>query len=167
MGAGYNFAQLQHEIFKRSSEMVDWTLCKNEWRVNDIYRVGEEQVCLCGHHPIFQICELKNEVTTQRADVGNVCVQKFIGLKSKRLFAALKRVELDPTRSLNKEALDLYTHLRVIGAQEAEEYLSFYRKRKGVSEDQMKFKVAINEKIIAYAAKKAADAAAAYRALGK
>lgn len=166
MGTGYNFVQLKQEIFARSLEKVDWTLCKNEWRVNDIYRVSEQQTCLCGHHPIFQICELKNEVTRTIADVGNVCVQKFIGLRSKRLFAALARVQSDPARSLNKEAIELYTHLRVIGAQEAEEYLSFYRKRKNVTEEQKQFKIAINQKIVAYAANKAAAAATAYRALG-
>lgn len=165
MGTGYNFAQLQVEIFTRSQEKVDWTLCKNEWRVHDIYRVGEEQICLCGHHPIFQICQLQNDVTRKFADVGNVCVQKFINLRSKRLFAALARIEADPRRSLNKEAIELYTHLRVIGAQEAEEYLTFYRKRKNVTEDQTAFKVAINQRITAYAAKKATDAAAAYRLL--
>ena len=165
MGTGYNFAQLQVEIFARSEEKVDWTLCNNEWRVHDIYRVGEEQICLCGHHPIFQICQLQNDVTRKFADVGNVCVQKFIGLRSKRLFAALARIEADPKRSLNKEAIELYTHLRVIGAQEAEEYLTFYRKRKNVTEDQMAFKVAINQRITAYASRKAADVAAAYRLL--
>lgn len=163
MGTGYNFAQLQQEIFSRSREKTDWTLCKNEWRVHDIYRVGDEQTCLCGHNPIFQICELQNEVTRQFADVGNVCVQKFIGLRSKRLFAALDRIDKDPRRSLNKEAIDLYTHLRVIGGGEAEEYLSFYRKRKHVTEEQYEFKEAINSRILAYARKKASDAAAAYR----
>ncbi len=166
MGTGYNFQQLQTEIFQRSVEKQDWSLCKNEWRVYDIYRVGEEQVCLCGHHPIYQICELQNDVNRQFAAVGNVCVQKFIGLRSKRLFAALARIQADPKRSLNKEAIDLYTHLRVIGAQEAERYLDYYRKRKNVPEDEIKFRVAINQRITGYADKKAAAAAAAYRQLG-
>lgn len=165
MGTGYNFAQLQQEIFKRSQESADWTLCKNEWGVHDIYKVGEEQTCLCGHHPIFQICQLQNEVTRDFADVGNVCVQKFIGLRSKRLFAALDRIAKDLRRSLNKEAIELYTHLRIIGAGEAEEYLSFYRRRKNVTDEQYEFKEAINSRILAYAQKKAADAAAAYRQL--
>jgi hypothetical protein len=108
---------------------------------------------------------LQNEITRQFADVGNVCVQKFIGLRSKRLFAALARITKDPLRSLNKEAIDLYTHLKVIGAQEAEEYLSFYRKRKGVSTAEWKFKEMLNIRILGYASKKAADAAAAYRRL--
>lgn len=167
MGTGYNFGLLQQEIFARSEEKEEWTICKNEWRVHDIYRVGDQQVCLCGHHPIFQICQLQNDVTRKFADVGNVCVQKFIGLRSKRLFAALARIEADPKRSLNKEAIELYTHLRVIGAQEAEEYLTFYRKRKNVTDDQMNFKISINQRITAYAAKKAANAAAAYKQLDR
>lgn len=165
MGTGYNFAQLQQEVFVRSEEKADWLLCKNEWRVHDIYRVGEKQTCLCGHHPIYQICDLINEITRQHADVGNVCVQKFIGLRSKRLFAALDRISKDPKRSLNKEAIELYTHLRVIGASEAEEYLSFYRKRRNVSDEQYEFKEAINNRITEYARKKAEQAAAAYRGL--
>jgi len=55
--------------------------------------------------------------------------------------------------------------LGAIGAQEAEEYLSFYRKRKNITEEQKELKRQINSRILAYSDRRAAESAAAYRLL--
>lgn len=166
VGQGYNFEQLKAEMLSRSKEQ-DWPQAKLEWDLWDVFKVGEEQVCLCGHHPIFQICTLKNHLTHKQAEVGNVCVEKFLGMHSKRVFSALRRIRTDNTRSLNKDAVEMFMRLGAISAQEAEEYLSFYRKRKHVTEDQKKLKIAVNAKVLAYADRRAAESEARYRELGK
>ncbi len=164
MGTGYNFEKLKEEMISRSKEK-DWPQAKLEWDIQDIFRVAEEQTCLCGHHPIFQICTLRNQLTREIAEVGNVCVEKFLGMRSKRVFSALKRVREDENRSLNKEAIEMFTKLRAISAQEAEEYLSFYRKRKNITDDQKKLKATVNKKVLDYSDKRARESAAAYKLL--
>lgn len=164
MGQGYNFEQLKAEMIARSRS-TDWPQAKLEWDLRDVFRVAEEQTCLCGHHPIFQICTLRNQLTREEAEVGNVCVEKFLGMRSKRIFSALKRVRLDGARSLNKEAVDIFTNLGAISAQEAEEYLSFYRKRKNITEEQVALKLLINQQVLAYSDRRARESAAAHRAL--
>ncbi len=166
MGEGYNFEQLKAAMIERSREK-DWQQAKLEWDLWDVYRVGEEQECLCGHHPIFQICTLKNQLTRKTAEVGNVCVEKFLGMRSKRIFSALRRIRADPARSLNKESVEMFMRLEIISAQDAEEYLSFYRRRKNVTDAQRALKHRVNHNVVAYADKRAKDAEAAYRAIGR
>ena len=43
-------------------------------------------MCLCSHFPIKEICVIRNRVNGVRAEVGNVCVKKFLGLPSGKIF---------------------------------------------------------------------------------
>lgn len=165
MGTGYNFEQLKAEMLALSNS-ADWNEAKTEWELHSVVRVSEEQFCLCGHHPIFQICTLKNQVNTKLADVGNVCVEKFLGMRSKRIFSALKRVRLDPSKNLNRDALDIFVNLRVIGLQDRDYYLSYYRRRVNITEEQKKHRLTINTRIIAHADAKARESEQRYRKYG-
>lgn len=165
MGQGYNFEQLKAEMIARSREK-EWDQAKLEWDLEDVFRAPEEQVCLCGHHPIFQICTLRNQLTRATGEVGNVCVERFLGMRSRRIFSALKRIRDDSQRSLNKEAIEMFRKLRVISYQDAEEYLLFYRKRKYITDEQKALKGAVNAAVLAYVDRRAAASAAAFRRLG-
>jgi hypothetical protein len=165
MGHGYNFEQLKAEMIARSHDK-EWQQAKLEWDLYDVFRVAEEQVCLCGHQPIFQICTLHNHLTQKKAEVGNVCVERFLGMRSRRIFSALKRIRGDLKRSLNKEAIEMFQKLKVIAYADAEEYLSFYRKRKHVTPEQLALKQEINEAVLGYVDRRAAQSAAAFKALG-
>jgi hypothetical protein len=101
------FEQLKAEMIERSREQ-EWNQAKLEWDLEDVFRVSEERDCLCGHNPILQICTLRNQLTRQTAEVGNVCVERFLGMRSKRIFSAIKRIRDDENRSLNKEAIGIF-----------------------------------------------------------
>lgn len=165
MGTGYNFEQLKTEMLALSNS-ADWNQAKTEWELHSVVRVGEEQFCLCGHHPIFQICTLKNQVNTKLADVGNVCVEKFLGMRSKRIFSALKRVRLDANNNLNKDTLDIFVNFRLIGVQDRDYYISYYRKRVHITEDQKRHRLETNTKIIEHADTKARESEERYRQHG-
>ncbi|MCI1141841.1 hypothetical protein MOP88_05135 [Sphingomonas sp. WKB10] len=154
MGSGYNFKQLQAEMLARS-QSVDWPQAKSEWDLEDVFIVNQDQVCLCGHHPIRQICTLRNSVIANPAEVGNVCVQKFLGMNSRRVVNALKRISGDIHRSLNKEGIEMFTNLGVISRVDADDYLLFYRKRKNITDRQRSLRASINNKVIKYAAERA------------
>jgi TfoX/Sxy family transcriptional regulator of competence genes len=59
----------------------------------------------------------------------------------------------------------MFRKLRVISYQDAEEYLSFYRKRKNVTDEQRALKLDINRAVLTYADRRAAQSAAAFKAL--
>lgn len=158
MGEGYNFQKLCDEMITRS-KATEWQQAKIEWDLEYVYTVGEKQTCLCGHHPIFQICQLRNAVNRNLAEVGNVCVHKFLGMQSKRVFAALKRIRADINKPLNPKTLEMFVGLGTISAQDEAAYLEFWRKRKCITEEQAKLKLRVNKAILAYVDKRAAAAA--------
>lgn len=165
MGTGYNFEQLKAEMIARSRDK-DWGQAKLEWDLEDVFRVADQRDCLCGHNPILQICTLRNQLTRQIAEVGNVCVERFLGMRSKRIFSAIKRIRDDLNRSLNKEAIEMFRKLKVISHQDASEYLLFYRRRKNVTDEQQEIRRDVNAAVLAYVDRRATCSAAVFKALG-
>jgi|GEM_PF-390630 len=165
MGTGYNFERLKAEMIERSRDK-NWDQAKLEWDLEDVFRVAEERICLCGHEPILQICTLRNLLTRQTAEVGNVCVEKFLGMRSRRVFSALKRIRDDENRSLNAATIDMFRKLGIIKHQDAEEYLSFYRRRKNISDEQKELRRDINKAVLKYVDRRASQSIAAFRILG-
>lgn len=100
---GHNFRQLKEAILTRSVAN-DWEVAKREWKLVQIYEADEPDTCLCGHTPIIEICVLANKFNGRRAEVGNRCVKRFLGLRSDLIFAGVKRIRADSSKSLNTDS---------------------------------------------------------------
>jgi hypothetical protein len=107
-GEQSNQFRLVQEIIIRSVSKT-WEEAKPEWDLKLVYREDEPLTCLCGHEPINEICVLRNRRNGNSAEVGNVCVTKFLGLESDLIFSGLRRVAKDPDKALNKAATN-YAH---------------------------------------------------------
>ncbi len=94
MEDGYNFRQLSKEILAKS-RAEDWETARKEWALVDIIEADEPEACLCGHYPIMEICEIRNRVTGITTEVGNVCVKRFLGVRSDLIFTAVKKIRKD------------------------------------------------------------------------
>jgi len=105
-----NQEQLQREIIARSNAH-EWSAARIEWELDYIVRSEEPETCLCGHHPIIELCWLRNNVNNNKALVGNVCVNRFMGLGSQALFDGLRRIAKDQSAAAN-EALIHYAYNR-------------------------------------------------------
>lgn len=154
MGKGYNFEQLKAEMIARSSDQV-WEQAKMEWDLRDVFVVNQDQICLCGHHPIRQICTIRNQINQNDAEVGNVCVQKFLGMRSRRILATLKKVRENPEKSLSKAGIAMFTKLGIISQIDSEDYLSFSLKRKYLTPRQRQLKERLNQAVLEYADERA------------
>jgi hypothetical protein len=97
--------KLTVEIIARS-EADTWEAAKNEWTLETIYEVDEPGTCLCGHYPIIEFCVIQNRLNGGRAVVGNVCVNKFLGLGSNRIFDCVKRIRHDISKSMNEDTIE-------------------------------------------------------------
>jgi hypothetical protein len=86
------------------SESDNWALARAEWDLQEIYFEDEPSTCLCSKYPIIEICVLRNRKNGNVAEVGNVCVNKFLGIPSKIIFDGLKRVSKDSSKALNADA---------------------------------------------------------------
>ena len=113
-----------------------WELAKHEWELKEIYFSDEPGTCLCGHFPIIELCEIRNNKNNELATVGNCCVTKFLGLPSDKIFQAVKRVRKDNEKSLNSEAIELAYSKKWINSWEYKFYNDIFRKR-SLSEKQI------------------------------
>lgn len=135
---------LKAEILARSTAK-DWPHALREWELDTIWWSDVLDSCLCGQ-PIKEICELRNRVNGNRAQVGNVCVNRFLGIGSERLFVSLRKVKVDAGESFNEAMIDYAHERRIITDWEYKFYHDIWRKRK-LSMKQRDVKVRINEKI--------------------
>jgi hypothetical protein len=112
-GEGFNFKTLKREILALS-KAVDWETAKKEWSLVDIIESDEPETCLCGHYPIIEICTIANRITKNIAEVGNVCVKRFLGIRSDLVFAGIKRIKGDITKSLNDDSIVFFKEKGVL-----------------------------------------------------
>lgn len=138
--------KLIQEIIQRSHSNI-WDIAKTEWALHKIYEAEEPKKCLCGHFPIIEVCILRNTINDQLAMVGNCCVKRFIGLPSGLIFAAVKRVKKDHTKSLNAAALQYAQNRGWIDPWEYGFLINTMRKLI-LSEKQLKTRIKINKKML-------------------
>ena len=105
-----------------------WEIARSEWELDSVHFV-EKSECLCSHAPIKEICVLRNRLNGNMTEVGNVCVNNFIGLPSSLIFDSLKRVEKDETKALNEEAARYLLHQGWISADDLDFLIRTRRKR--------------------------------------
>lgn len=144
--------KLTSEIIKLSKSQ-NWDAAKLEWAVEDIYYSDEDETCLCGHHPIKEICTINNKSTGNYAIVGNCCVKKFLGITYEKIFQSYKKIKRDSSKSINVETISFALNKAIINQWENDFYLDILRKR-NLSEKQLKVKIKINNKIIKALSKK-------------
>lgn len=140
--------QLEQEILTRS-KAASWGTAVKEWSLQAIRMHGREDpcTCLCGHHPIFEVCTLHNHVTESIVDVGNCCVQHFMGLPSAPLFAAAKRVLADEKKALGK-ALVLFAHARRWISDWERGFCLDTRRKRDLTTKQMAKRAEINRRVL-------------------
>jgi len=138
--------------FRLSTEIVyrsvadNWDEAKKEWELEEIYDSKYPKQCLCGHFPIKEICVIRNKLNSNKAEVGNCCVNKFIP-STKRIFDSYKRVQRDITKAFNNDLINLVYEKGIINDWEYDFYIDTWRKRK-LTYKQMKKRVSINKKIL-------------------
>jgi hypothetical protein len=146
MGNGYNFKVLSAAILKLSRAQ-DWVTACREWVLIDIYEADQPETCLCEHYPIIEICVIKNTITQAVTEVGNVCVRRFLGIRSDLIFSALKRIRKDITKALNEDAIAFFHRANIINRWEYG-FLQDTKKKRNLSAAQMRTRIGLNQRII-------------------
>jgi hypothetical protein len=150
--SSHNEYKLIQEIISRSNAET-WDEAKREWSLLEVYREDDPLTCLCTHFPINEICVLRNRQNGNEAIVGNVCVKKFLGLPSDKIFAGIGRIAKDIGRALNADTI-LHAYERGwITEWEKKFYLDTWRK-KSLTEKQRQKRVQINERVLRNASNK-------------
>lgn len=138
--------KLIEQIIKLS-DSKNWEDAKQEWSLATVYEADEPETCLCGHHPIIELCILVNSYNRQHATVGNCCVKKFLGIRSDKLFESIKKIKKEPRKSVNEDMLIYAYRKGWITDWERNFYDDILRKRV-LSYKQEGIKYKINDKIV-------------------
>lgn len=98
---------LRERILDRSYS-TEWEAARLEWRLEQVTMCSLRHAveCLCTHFPIVELCHLRNERTGATAIVGNVCVQRFLGIPSAVLFRGFKRIGADPRKAASSAVIE-------------------------------------------------------------
>lgn len=144
-----------YELAKKIIELSvadNWDEAKLEWSLIDVFKEEEPDTCLCGHFPIIENCVLGNRLNGRQAIVGNVCVKKFLGLPSDKIFQGVNRIAQNNERALNAESIDHAHRKGWINDWERKFYFNTMRKRR-LSGKQRQKRIEINDKILSLVAR--------------
>ncbi len=141
----HNFERLKEHILPLSSAN-NWSNAKNEWRLVGIEMQEDWDNCPCGQE-IKELCHIENQINGNKTYVGNVCVNRFIGIDTGNLFAGLRRIIDDETANANE---DLIMHVYKFGYIYESEYrfLMQTKRKRILSAKQVEWKKKINRRII-------------------
>ncbi|MFQ2239063.1 hypothetical protein ACK31Z_01805 [Aeromonas dhakensis] len=140
----HNFERLKEHILPLS-DSPHFPVAIKEWSLVGIEISEEFDNCPCGQ-AIKEHCYIENRVTGHRTYVGNVCINRFIGIDTGNLFDGLKRIAKDSKANANR---DLIEHAYKLGYIYETEYVFLIdtcRKRK-LSSAQIAWKEKINRRI--------------------
>lgn len=141
----HNFERLKAHILPLSVSQ-DFNTARKEWLLIEIEISEELDQCPCGQE-IKEHCYIKNQLNGNTTYVGNVCINRFIGIDTGNLFAGLKRIAIDDTSNANE---DLIIHAYNLGYIFEKEYkfLMDTRLKRKLSDKQIAWKQKINRRII-------------------
>lgn len=149
MADGYHFERLKAAILALSSA-DEWQAAKREWHLVSIVQAepDEPETCLCGHHPILELCEIQNRTTGNGATVGNQCVRRFLGLETEALFRGIRRIRKDDTKSMGPD-LTVLLFERCIMTKWEYDFQNDTMRKRVLTEKQKAIRQRINQKAIA------------------
>lgn len=141
----HNFERLKAHILPLSNSS-EWNDAKNEWRLVGIEMQEDWDNCPCGQE-IKELCNIENLLNGNKTYVGNVCVNRFIGIDTGNVFTGLRRIIEDETANANE---DLIIHAYQFGYIFEKEYnfLMQTRRKRILSIKQLEWKKKINRRIV-------------------
>jgi len=141
----HNFEQLKAHILPLSVAQ-DFKAARQEWKLIGVEISEEFDNCPCGNE-IKEHCYIQNSLNGNATYVGNVCINRFIGIDTGNLFDGLKRIAADDKANAN---LDLIVHAFKLGYIFDGEYkfLMDTRLKRKLSPKQMAWKQKINQRIL-------------------
>lgn len=141
----HNFERLQNHILPLS-RASSFEAARTEW-VLEFVEVSEEfDSCPCGQE-IKEHCYIRNTLTGLQTYVGNVCVNRFIGIDTGNLFDGLRRIRDDPRANANLAVIAYAENKGFLFDKEPAFLRSTVKKRK-LSEAQKMWKEKINRRIL-------------------
>ena len=142
----HNFERLKAHILPLS-EANTFNLAKTEWKLVGVEMHEDFDHCPCGQQ-IKELCHLENQKNGNKTYVGNVCVNRFIGIDTGNLFAGLKRIALDDKANANEDLIIHAYNMGYIYSEKEFNFLMQTKNKRKLSPAQLSWKQKINRRIV-------------------
>ena len=142
---GHNFERLRDHILSLSVAQ-NFETARTEWILIGIEVSEEFGHCPCGQQ-ILEHCHIRNRLNGNSTWVGNVCINRFVGIDTGNLFDGLRRIAEDETANANEALIE---HAYQFGYIYETEYKFLHdtRLRRKLSTKQIAWKRKINKRIL-------------------
>ncbi len=141
----HNFERLKAHILPLS-KAKDFETARTEWKLIAVEISDELDNCPCGQE-IKEHCYIENTRTGHKTYVGNVCINRFIGIDTGTLFDGLKRIAEDESSNANEDVIE-YANERGFLFDKEYDFLTDTRLKRKLSSKQIAWKRKINRRII-------------------
>lgn len=141
----HNFERLKAHILPLS-RAKSFDAARTEWRLVAVEISEEFDNCPCGQE-IKEHCYIQNTVTGHETYVGNVCINRFIGIDTGNLFDGLRRIAADETANANADVIE-YANERGFLYDNEYDFLMRTRLKRVLSDRQKAWKRKINRRIL-------------------
>lgn len=141
----HNFERLKAHILPLS-RALDFEAARREWTLVFVEITEEFDHCPCGQE-IKEHCYIENKSTGAETYVGNVCINRFIGIDTGTLFDGLKRIAANPSANASEDVI-AYARERGFLFDKEYEFLMSTRRKRNLSDKQVAWKQKINRRIL-------------------
>ncbi|MDA3832071.1 MAG: hypothetical protein PF495_01610 [Spirochaetales bacterium] len=146
MEQSHNFERLKAHIIPLSI-LETFNQAKNEWKLVGVELQEDWGNCPCGQD-IKELCHIENQLNGNRTYVGNVCINRFIGIDTGNLFDGLKRIAQDDTANANTDLIEHAYKLGYLYSENEYKFLLSTRYKRKLSPAQLAWKQKINRRIV-------------------
>jgi hypothetical protein len=143
---GHNFERLKEHILPLSASNI-FDVARTEWDLVAVELSEEWDNCPCGQE-IKEHCYLRNRVTGHHTYVGNVCINRFIGIKTGSLFDGLRRIANDPVANPNIAVIEYARERGFLFGDKEYNFLVQTARKRMLSPAQIVWKQKINRRIL-------------------
>lgn len=143
---GHNFERLKAHILDLSVAS-SFDQAKFEWELDAVEISEEFDQCPCGKE-IKEHCYILNTRNGNKTFVGNVCIDRFLGIDTGNLFDGLKRIALNPSANANADLIEYAWDNGYLFGENEYEFLKSTMKKRILSLGQISWKRKINNRIL-------------------
>ncbi len=120
--------------------------CK-EWIFVTAHISEEVDNCPCGQ-AIKELCYIENRLTRHQTYVGNVCVNRFMGIDTGNLFDGLRRIARDINANANADVIAYAWERKFIRDPKEHGFLLGIRNKRKATAAQAAWRADINRRIL-------------------
>lgn len=141
----HNFERLKAHILPLS-QATNFDEARSEWTLAHVEISNDFDSCPCGQD-IKEHCYIKNQLTKHQTYVGNVCVNRFLGIDTGSLFDGLRRLKADHRANANLAVIE-YAEARGYLFEKESTFLRQTVLKRNITAKQAVWKEKINHRIL-------------------